>query len=91
MKIRHIVVATAALSFTVAAIAGPQCTDAPKSEWMSQDAMKQALADQGYTIDKFRVTDGNCYEIYGEDKDGVKVEIYFDPVSGEAVKERRND
>lgn len=91
MKTRHIAIATAALLFTGAAVAGPQCTDSPKSEWMSQDSMKQNLADQGYTIDKFKVTDGNCYEIYGEDKDGVKVEIYFDPVSGEAVKERRND
>lgn len=91
MKIRHIAVVTAALLFAGAAVAGPQCTDAPQSEWKSQDVMKQELTDQGYTIDKFKVTDGNCYEIYGEDKDGVKVEIYFNPVSGEAVEERRND
>ena len=51
----------------------------------------QELVDQGYTIDKFKVTDGNCYEIYGEDKGGVKVEIYFNPVDGEAVEEYRNE
>ena len=32
------------------------------------------------------MTEGNCYEIYGFDKDGKKVEIYFDPVSGKPVK-----
>lgn len=90
MKIRYIT-AAAVLLFTGAAVAGPQCTDAPQSEWMSEDAMKQQLADQGYVIDEFKVTDGNCYEIYGEDKEGVKVEIYFNPVSGEAVEEHRND
>ncbi|MBG58055.1 MAG: hypothetical protein CMK46_07170 [Porticoccus sp.] len=91
MKIRHIVAATAALLFTGAAVAGPQCTEAPQSEWMTQEAMKNELADQGYRIDRFKVTDGNCYEIYGEDKKGVKVEIYFNPVNAEPVKERRND
>ncbi|MFT4818378.1 MAG: hypothetical protein ACI90S_000741 [Marinobacter psychrophilus] len=91
MKIRYIAVATAALLFTGAAVAGPQCTDAPQSEWMSQDTMKQNLDDQGYTIKKFKVTSGNCYEIYGMDKGGVKVEIYFNPVSGEVIKEERDD
>ena len=91
MRIRHVLVAATALSFAGVAVAGPQCTDAPKSEWMSEDAMKQELVDQGYTIDKFKVTDGNCYEIYGEDKGGVKVEIYFNPVDGEAVEEYRNE
>jgi hypothetical protein len=40
---------------------------------------------QGYEIKKFKVTGGNCYEIYGYDKDKRKVEIYFDPVSGKVV------
>ncbi|WP_048305654.1 PepSY domain-containing protein [Halomonas sp. PR-M31] len=91
MQIRHVLVVAAALSFAGVAVAAPQCTDAPESEWMGEDAMQQQLEDQGYQIDRFVVTDTNCYEIYGEDKDGVKVEIYFDPVNGEAVEEHRND
>ena len=31
---------------------------------------------QGYKIKKFKV-DGNCYEIYGHNKEGKKVEIYL--------------
>ncbi|EGG99375.1 putative signal peptide protein [gamma proteobacterium IMCC2047] len=91
MKILNIVTVTAALLFAGAAVAGPQCTEASQTEWMPTETMKQRLIDQGYTIDRFKVTDGNCYEIYGEDKNGVKVEIYFNPVSGDPVKERRND
>ena len=91
MKILNIVTVTAALLFAGAAVAGPQCTGASQTEWMPAETMKQRLIDQGYTIDRFKVTDGNCYEIYGEDKNGVKVEIYFNPVSGDPVKERRND
>lgn len=67
--------------------AGTQCTSAPKSEWQDQDLFQQNLLNQGYKIDKFVVTGGNCYEIYGLNKEGQKVEIYFNPVSGDVVKE----
>ncbi|MGL6047210.1 MAG: PepSY domain-containing protein, partial [Vogesella sp.] len=46
---------------------------------------KKKLTAEGYQIKKFKVS-GNCYEIYGKNKEGKKVEIYFDPVSGAAVK-----
>ena len=68
------------------AIAGPQCTTAERSQWQDPQAFQDQLKAQGYQISKFKVTDGNCYEIYGFNKDGKKVEIYFDPVSGNAVK-----
>lgn len=67
--------------------AGTECTTAPQSEWQNQDVFQQNLRDQGYTIDKFVVTKGNCYEIYGANKEGQKVEIYFNPVNGDIVKE----
>jgi hypothetical protein len=68
------------------AVAGPQCTTAERSQWQNQNAFQEQLKAQGYEISKFKVTDGNCYEIYGFDKDKRKVEIYHDPVSGKAVK-----
>ncbi|MGY2440922.1 PepSY domain-containing protein [Pseudomonas sp. SDO52101_S400] len=68
------------------AVAGPQCTTAERSQWQDQKAFQEQLKSQGYEISKFKVTDGNCYEIYGFDKDKRKVEIYHDPVSGKAVK-----
>ncbi|KPB66686.1 hypothetical protein ALO62_03878 [Pseudomonas amygdali pv. myricae] len=68
------------------ALAGPQCTTAEKSQWQDQAKFQEQLKAQGYEIIKFKVTDGNCYEIYGFDKDKRKVEIYHDPVTGKAVK-----
>ena len=64
-----------------------QCTKEDKSQWQDQEAFKKSLEEQGYRINKFKVTEGNCYEIYGWDKDEKKVEIYFNPVDGTKVKE----
>lgn len=68
-------------------IAGPQCTTTDKAQWQDQAKFQEELKNRGYNIKKFKVTDGNCYEIYGRDKDERKVEIYFDPVTGKVVKE----
>ena len=59
------------------ALASADCPVYPKAEWAAEETLKQALADEGYQIKKFKV-DGNCYEMYGLNKDGKKVEIYFD-------------
>ncbi|HEX5488803.1 MAG TPA: PepSY domain-containing protein [Rhodanobacteraceae bacterium] len=77
---------TAAM-FSLSAMAAPVCTKAPQSQWMPQQALKDRLAKQGYTIDRFLVS-GTCYEIYGKDKAGKLVEIYFDPTDGHIVKQR---
>ena len=67
-----------ALSFlSSAALAGANCPKYPKNEWMSQDQAKAKIEAMGYRIDKFKV-DGNCYEIYGVNKEGKKAEVYFD-------------
>lgn len=76
-----------AVALSATALAAPQCTKAPRSQWMPEATMKQKVLDQGYTIDVFKVT-GNCYEIYGKNKAGSKVEIYFDPTDGHVVKQR---
>ncbi|QKE62238.1 PepSY domain-containing protein [Aquipseudomonas campi] len=68
------------------AFAGPQCSTAEQSQWQDQTKFQENLKAEGYEIKKFKVTAGNCYEIYGWNKDKQKVEIYFDPVSGKAVK-----
>ncbi|MDO9282798.1 MAG: PepSY domain-containing protein [Methylotenera sp.] len=67
------------------AFAGADCAVHPKEEWASEGALKQALSEEGYTIKKFKV-DGNCYEIYGRNKQGKKVEIYFDTKTFAIIK-----
>ncbi len=77
----------AAATLSAVAVAAPQCTTAAQEQWMTEAAMKQKVLDQGYTIKVFKVS-GNCYEIYGKDKAGKNVEIYFDPTDGHIVKQR---
>jgi len=72
-------------AFPTAAFASANCKANPKAEWMSEADAKAKLVAQGYKIDKFKV-DGNCYEIYGSNKDGKKVEIYFDTKTLDVVK-----
>lgn len=84
-----IALALAGLLFSATASAGADCKPAPRHEWLSEAAMKDQILKAGYKIDKFKIS-GDCYEIYGKDTDGRKVEIYFDPTDGHIVKERRN-
>lgn len=71
------------------ASAGPTCTTEPKDKWQDQKAFQENLKSQGYKIKVFKVTKGDCYEIYGWDKEGKKVEIYFNPITAAIVKEER--
>ncbi|WP_291515426.1 PepSY domain-containing protein [Bdellovibrio sp. ArHS] len=68
--------------------AAPECTKEAKDKWMPEAKMKEMILSQGYKIKVFKVA-GNCYEIYGWDKAGAKVEIYFNPVDGSIVKENK--
>ena len=72
------------------ALAGPTCTSEPKEKWLSESAMKAKIATLGYTYKVFKVTTGNCYEIYGQDKAGQRIEIYFHPVTGALVEEHKS-
>jgi len=74
-----------ALGLSGTAFAKADCPAYPKSEWMKESDARAQLEAQGYKIKKFKV-DGNCYEIYGQNKDGKKVEIYFDTKTLAVVK-----
>lgn len=69
----------------VLAHAATDCDAHPRDTWMKEADIKAALIDAGYTIRKFRV-DGNCYEMYGHNEKGQRVEIYMDTVTGRPVK-----
>jgi hypothetical protein len=84
---KSLVVAALLVAAAGAAMASPTCT-APKDSWKPEASFKKELEGQGYQIKNFKVTKGNCYEIYGTDKAGKKVEIYFDPASGKALEQK---
>jgi hypothetical protein len=72
---------------TGVAFAKKNCTDEPQEKWMKEEDFKKKVEAEGYQIRKFKQP-GTCYEIYGKNKDGKKVEIYFNPVDGSIVKEK---
>jgi hypothetical protein len=67
------------------AFAAANCPSYPKSEWMPEADAKAKIEAQGYVIGKFKV-DGNCYEIYGTNKEGKRAEVYFDAKTLDIVK-----
>jgi hypothetical protein len=72
------------------AFAGPTCTSEPKDKWLSEAAMKEKIATLGFKYKVFKVTTGNCYEIYGQNGSGQRVEIYFHPMTGAVVEEHKS-
>ena len=80
----RILAIVAALS--IAAAAGPAAAtgkmtcDAPQKQWKSKANLQKQLTKQGWQVRKAKV-DGGCYEVYGTDPEGNRVEAYFHPVS----------
>ena len=85
----RIAIATAALMGLTAlspAFAEEAKCNRPESSWKPVDELKIKLTTEGWTISNVK-TDEGCYEVYGKDQDGNKVEVYFDPVTFEKVGE----
>ena len=70
---------------TPALAADETCPDHPQSEWMSKDAITAKAKEQGYDVRGVRADDG-CYQVKGYDKDGKRVQVYYDPATGEVLK-----
>lgn len=87
MKKMTLLIATAAaLATPGAALATGKmtCNSGPQKSWKSQDLLKANLAKQGWQVRKSKV-DGGCYEVYGTDPQGNRVEAYFHPVTFEKL------
>lgn len=69
-----------------AALASDKCA-VPQAEWQPQEALQQKLEGDGWNVKKIKVEDG-CYEVYGFDKAGKRMEAYFDPKTFATVKSK---
>ncbi len=85
------------LSIASLAFAGADCPNVSKDKWLSElEMQKKIVNDYGFVIHKFKIDD-NCYEIYGaapkpdDASQWAKIEVYFDPVTGQIVKQRMKD
>ena len=68
---------------TLPAFAADLC-DVPEANWRPKEELQTQLVAKGWSISNIKTDDG-CYEVYGKDADGKRVEIYFDPATFEAV------
>ena len=68
------------------ASAEPKCVSKPDDKWLTEAEMRSRAVAMGYVISVFKKTTGNCYEIYGKNAEGKRIEVYFNPVTGEPVK-----
>ncbi|MFZ2103290.1 MAG: PepSY domain-containing protein [Oricola sp.] len=66
------------------------CGDAPRAQWMSEDAVKAKAAGLGYQVRSVKAEKG-CYEVYAIDARGMKAEVLFNPVTGEQVGSEMDD
>ncbi len=66
------------------------CTDRPRAEWLSQDAVAEKLKQQGYTVRKVEEEKKSCYEVKARDAQGQRLELYVDPVSAKVVDSKRD-
>ena len=69
------------------AFADVQCTKEPKEKWLTESRIRQVATGLGHKIVVFKISSGNCYEIYGRDKQDRRIEIYFSPIDGTIVKQ----
>jgi hypothetical protein len=66
------------------------CGDAPKSQWLSEQAIKEKAVAQGFDVRQVKV-EGSCYEIKAFDKNGARVERVVNPVTGEVVAKEEGE
>jgi hypothetical protein len=86
----RIIFVLALMTICGSAVAEPKCTSESRDKWISESEMKSKVASLGYQAKVFKVTRGNCYEVYGLDKAGKRIEIYFHPITGNIVEEHKS-
>lgn len=81
------VIATALLlaSGQAAAHGDVKCQKYPKEEWKPHTDLQKKLEGDGWAIRRMEKTD-TCYEVYGKDPKGKRVEAFFDPKTFERVE-----
>ena len=74
---RFIGIAALAVTFALPAVAKEMC-NVPQDQWRPVEELKTQLTAKGWTISNVKKEDG-CYEVYGKNEKGEKVEVFIDP------------
>jgi len=54
------------------------CDSGSREGWQPQDKLAAMLKDKGWQVRRIK-EDGGCYEVYGLDDKGQRMEVYFHP------------
>lgn len=76
--LRSLLTATALIMALAGIARAEDICSVPKAQWQPEDALKARLEAEGWKISRLKIDEG-CYEVYGHDAAGHKVEAYFDP------------
>ncbi|WP_395139514.1 PepSY domain-containing protein [Schlegelella aquatica] len=85
---KRIVPTLAAATFALVAgavFASDKCDAGPKDQWQPKEALEKKLQAEGIKVKRIKIDDG-CYEVYGTDAKGERIERYFHPKTLESVK-----
>ncbi len=80
------------LSLLIATVAGigsaaaEDVCSVPQAEWQPKEALQQKLEGEGWKVKTIKIDEG-CYEVYGKDAAGKRMETYFDPKTFAVMKE----
>jgi len=60
------------------------CAPVDPAKWITQENLTKELTSSGWSV-RFIKEDGGCWEVYGTDEEGHRVEGYFHPETGEKL------
>ncbi len=80
-----LIIALACTTAVSAANAADKCAYQPRERWIAIDEAVRKAEALGYEVREVEADDG-CWEVEGYDRNGAKIKLYLDPVTGEAVK-----
>lgn len=89
--LKQIILGSITAIVSVSALAETQCNYYPENQRLDPVEFQNQLRRQGYQIRQFKISEGNCYEIYARNNMGQRVEIYFDAKTGRPVKSEIDD
>jgi hypothetical protein len=76
---------------TLLALTGPSqatgrytCEPVGKAKWLTKDQLANLLTKAGWQVNRMK-PDGGCWEVYGTTPEGLRVEGYFHPATGEQL------
>ena len=88
---KRTVLLTAALATAASDDDGRRFADMPpRAQWMSIADLAAKLEAQGYTVREIDTDDG-VYEVEMTDANGMRVEAYLHPVTGEPLRRQSVD